>query len=460
MIPRPLLPALLATTLAVAQPPDKAPEAAAGEPLYSLHADRQDLEVTLRDFAKAVKVPLSIPELPTQTVSIHFKNLPFEKALRQILAAGHLDCRQVDDGYVVGLPLDLKLRFPQPDEKNLDATYRCRRVGADSLANAIRQVLPELNVTTGPVVLSPALEGGATTGGGEQLKTIGASDVSFRTHDVLFSGPAESVRRALNIAQKFDRPRKQVKITIKVVELDTTASSDLGIQWMSSLNFSAAEQVTPGSGTAPAAGSLVDGIRLGRFGHSPLVVNATLNAMESKGHSKTLSKPTLTLLDGERSFILSGQRYLYPKYTGKDQQGQSIYDVAEAKIGVYLQVGVQVGLDGDMILTLYPQITSLGQSRIINGAEYPSINTSEEQTTVRAGNGEMLVLGGLLSDATTFNRSGVPFLSSIPLLGRLFSTDSKDKIKNELMLILTPELVDEVLPKDEVTISVSDPGRS
>jgi len=465
MIPRPLLPALLATALAVAQTPDKTPaeapppEAAAGEPLFSLEATRQDLEVTLRDFARTVKVPLSILELPTQTVSIHFKDLPFEKALRQILAAGRLDFRKVDEGYVVGLPLDLKLRFPQPDEKTLDATYRCRRVGADSLANAVRQVLPDIKVTTGPTFLSPTLEG-ASGGGGEQLKTIGASDVSFRTHDVLFSGPAESVRRALNIAQKFDRPRKQVRITIKVVEIDSNSASALGVQWMPSLNLNFAEQLTPGSGTVPSAGALVDGIRLGKFGHSPLVVNATLNAMESKGHAKTLSKPTLLLLDGERSFILSGQRYLYPKYTGKDQQGQSIYDVAEAKIGVYLQVGVQIGLDGDMVLSLYPQITSLGQSRIINGAEYPSISTSEEQTTVRAASGEMLVLGGMFQDGKTFNRSGMPFLSSIPLLGRLFSSDSGNRFKSELMLILTPELVEDTLPKDEVTVSVTDPAHS
>ena len=355
------------------------------------------------------------------------------------------------------LGLELARRVLRMPPRKVLARLAPEQVSASTLADTLSRLLPDLKVSTGPVFLSPSLDSNATTGGGDQIRAMSSTDVSFRTHDVVFSGPADLVRRALALAYKFDVPRRQARITIKIVEINDSDTRNLGIDWLPEQPFSFGLSENPTT-TTPAA--LVDGIRVGRFSHSPLVVNATLDALEAQGHARTLSNPTILLLDGERSFILSGQRYLYPKYTGKDQQGQSIYDVAEAKIGVYLQVGVQIGLDNDMILSLYPQVTSLGDSQTINGAQYPNINTSEEQTTVRAGNGEMLVLGGLLSDATTFNRSGVPFLSSIPLLGRLFSTDSKDKIKNELMLILTPELVDEVLPKDEVTISVSDPGRS
>ena len=431
----------------------QAPEApAAPEARYSLEAHQQDIQTVLQAFARRTRGAITIPELPTQLVTVVFKDLPFEEALKEILLSARLDYRKVDGVYVVGLPMDLKVRFPEPDETILDATYRCRRVGADSLANAVRQVLPDLKVTIGPMFLSPTLDSSGNASGESQVKVLGATDIAFRTHDVLFSGPADQVRRAMAIAQKFDRPRKQVRITIKVVAIDHNAAQNLGVQWMPSIAFTAAEQTG-----ASTAGSLVDGIRLGKFSHSPLVVNATLNALEEKGKSKTLSNPTLLLLDGERSFILSGERYLYPKYTGKDQNGQSIYEVGTEKIGVYLQVGVQIGLDNDMVLSLYPQITSIASTRIINGAEYPTIATSEEHTTVRATSGEMVVLGGMMQDATSTQRTGLPFLSRLPFLGSLFSSSTDKTDKSELMLMLTPVLLDETLPEEDVKVSVTGP---
>jgi general secretion pathway protein D len=329
-------------------------------------------------------------------------------------------------------------------------------VGAASLVESLSKALPpEVKLTTGPVFLSPPLDGGGSNGD-TQVKVLGASDVSFRTHDVLISGPAPLVRRALALAQKFDRPRKQVRITIKIVTLSDNASSSLGVTWPSESTFTVTENASTGTGT----GALVNGIRLGSFSHTPLVVSATLNALEAKGKAKTLSNPTLMLLDGERAFILSGQKIMLPVYKGKDQNGQSIYDTSETKVGIYLQVGVQVGLDNDMVLSLYPQVTSIQGFQTINGAEYPTINTSEEHTTVRASSGEVIVLGGMLKDAFTDNKSGLPFLSRLPLLDKLFSTDNSTKDKEELMIILTPELVDESLPKTNVKMTVTNPAPS
>jgi hypothetical protein len=420
------------------------------ERLYSLDVTQQDIRGVLKEFARRTGKPVSLLDMPSQLVTFTFKDLPFEQALAQIVAADALEFRFVNGGYVVGLPVDLRLRFPQDGEKELDATYRCRRVGASSLADSIGRIMPDLKITTGPTFLSPGLDGSSSRSStGDGIRALAATETALKTHDVVFSGPAASVRRALTLAQKFDRPRKQVRIAIKIVTMETNASQSLGINWMDQIAFNTTEQVPAGQ-----TGNLVNGIRLGKFSHTPLVVNTTLSALEDKGKAKVLSNPTLTLLDGERSFILSGGRYLYPKYTGKDQNGQSIYDVAEAKIGVYLQVGVQIGLDNDMILSLYPQVTSLGSTRQINGAEYPTINTSEEQTTVRALSGEVLVLGGMLQDNVQDNATG------LPLLGRLFGNFTKASSKSELMLVLTPELVDEPAPQVKMEMSVSDPAPS
>lgn len=445
----------------VQDPIPAAPPAPAGAPssaspgmLYGMSVTQQDVKAVLLEFARKTDRPMSIPDLPTQLISLTFQDLPFEKALAQILDAGRLEHRLVDGVYVIGLPIDLKLRFPSPGDTVLDATYRCRRISADSLANSIRNVLPELKITTGALFLSPTLEGTGNSGSGDQVRALRATDIAFRTHDVLFSGAPDLVRRALAIAQKFDRPRKEVRINIRVVSVDREAEHDLGVNWMNSLAFNVKERVPANS----ADNQSIPGLRLGTFDHTPLALTATLNALERKGLSRTLSNPTVTLLDGERSFILNGERYLYPRFTGKDQNGQSIYDVGVEKIGVYLQVGVQVGLDNDMVLSLYPQVSSLATPHTVNGAEYPAITTAEEQTTVRATSGETLVLGGMMQDTEQRSKAGLPFLSRIPFLGRLFSSNSTQSNKSELMIILTPELVEETLPKPNIRIDAQKPG--
>jgi len=449
---------------AVVNPNGPSPATGPG-PRYSLDATRQDVSAVLGALARRSGVPMSILEMPVQLVTVSFRNLSFEKALAQILAAGGLDYRKVDEGYVVGQSMDLRLKYPQPGEAELDATYRCRRVGATTVAQALNAILPGVKAVAGPLFLSPELkESSYGESQGSQIRTLVATDPAQRTHDVVISGPADLVRRALTLAQKFDRPRKMVRLSVKVITISENAKKDLGVDWMNTISASAAERRNvdavgnpiKDSTSSSSSGGLVDGIRMGKFSHSPLVITATINALEQKGLAKTLSNPTLLILDGERSFILDGQKFSYPDFKTKDNSGQALFSVAEMKIGVYLQVGVQVGLDNDMVLSLYPQVTALAGTTLINGAQVPNVFTSEVQTTVKATSGEVLVLGGLTKETSSSTRNGIPFLARIPLLGYLFSSTVKDSTKSELMIILTPELVDEAPPREAVSLTVTE----
>lgn len=451
---------------AVVNPNGPSPATGPG-PRYSLDATRQDVAAVLGGLARKSGVPMSILEMPVQLVTVSFRNLSFEKALAQILAAGGLDYRKVDEGYVVGQSMDLRLKYPQPGEAELDATYRCRRVAATTVAQALNAILPGVKAVPGPLFLSPELKessyGDSQGSQGSQIRALVATDPAQRTHDVVISGPADMVRRALTLAQKFDRPRKMVRLSVKVITINENAKKDLGVDWMNSINASAAERANVDAygnpikdSSSTSSGGLVDGIRMGKFAHSPLVISATINALEQKGLARTLSNPTLLILDGERSFILDGQKFSYPDFKTKDNNGQALFAVAEMKIGVYLQVGVQVGLDNDMVLSLYPQVTALAGTTLINGAQVPNVFTSEVQTTVKATSGEVLVLGGLTKETSSATRNGIPFLARIPLLGYLFSSTVKDSTKSELMIILTPELVDEAPPRDAVHLTVTE----
>jgi general secretion pathway protein D len=121
-------------------------------------------------------------------------------------------------------------------------------------------------------------------------------------------------------------------------------------------------------------------------------------------------------------------------------------------VGVYLQVGVQVGLDDDMVLTIYPQVTEVLNFQSINGGNYPIISTNEEQATVRAIKGDVIVLGGIKIEDSSLNTPSVPFLGSLPIIGSLFSSPHRKRDAQELLIFLTPEIVDEAPPALELSL--------
>jgi general secretion pathway protein D len=285
---------------------------------------------------------------------------------------------------------------------------------------------------------------------------------------VVFAGPPNLVQRALSLCHKFDRPRKQVRVNIRVVQMKTSAQRQLGVSWMQSLNLGITEvpSMVGDTGTAvtanTAAGSSIpqgNGLSLGKFTHSVVSLSATLNAMEQAGSSKTLANPTLLVLDGEKSFILSGTKYVLPEIDSRDPSGQAVYKTVVVKAGLYLQVGVQVGLDDDMVLSIYPQVTNVVDYTVISAIKYPIINTIEEQAEVRAVKGDVIVLGGIKQEVITDTNNSVPFLSKLPLIGKLFSNDNKSKITEELMFFLTPEIVEDTEQPLDMKMTIT-PGGS
>jgi type IV pilus assembly protein PilQ len=431
--------------------------------LYSMTIKNREVDDSIIQLCAAANIPVEFLSPCIDLITVSFSRATLHQALDRICTAGAVQYREQDGNIVVGLPLDLELRYPSPSEQNIDAVYRCRHLDAEALAQVLGKILSnKVKITEGPRFQSPSVDTNSDPSGvsssDQTIRALNATDTSFKIHDVILSGPGELVRRGIELARKFDRPRKSVRIDIRVSEIDESVSSNLGVSWMSSLNLSATETV-PANPAAASSGSssssLVPGIKVGSFSHTPLTVNATINALETQGKAKTLSNPTLLLLDGERSFILSGTKYLYPKYTGKDQSGQSIFDTGELKVGIYLQVSVQIGLNNDVVMSLMPQITEVTSLQNYNNGEYPVVSTREAQTTVHAYSGEIVALGGLRSSLDSVERDGIPFLKNLPFIGNLFSTSNKTKSKSDLVIFLTPHVEDDLDHVEKINVEVS-----
>jgi type II secretory pathway component GspD/PulD (secretin) len=457
------------------------PQAAAPPPPpkhFDVDVNGEETQVFLKRLALKAGVKLKVYSDLFLPAFAHLRHATFEEVLAELCDEWNIKHERLPNGsYRIGYAAELTLATTGPDDPtDVEVIHRSRHLDANNLAQVLSTAFPALKIMASPIALTPSLEGGGASstgapgaslsmggmamggmsmgsgnlgmggmvdGGasGMGIRSLSSSDGSFKRHQIALKGPAGQVRRALTMARRMDKPRRQVKINVRLSEMSSKASSDLGIAWdlkgpgLAPVTFTELPSLTSGTFSGNP------GLKLGAFAHSAAMVNLQLNALQQKGEVKTLANPSLTVIDGERCFILMGDKSLYPKQTGTTANGNPIYDVAEMKTGIYLQMAVQVGIENDVTITAYPQVSVVSGYQTINGGEYPIVSTREAQTTVRLRNQEVLVIGGLHQDTDTRQVTGLPLLSHIPILGKLFGSKNSAKTREELVLIIEPEIL-------------------
>lgn len=167
-----------------------------------------------------------------------------------------------------------------------------------------------------------------------------------------------------------------------------------------------------------------------------------LSALKTQNDTKLVSNPTVVTLNNTEAQILIGQKYPIAKPRYNQETGQIYYDIDTQNIGVELLVTPQVNARGFIRLKLKPIVSSLaGTATIPGGAEYPIIATREAQTEVSLKDGYTMGIGGLIENSSINVQTKVPVLGSIPGLGRLFRSDSKNQDKRNLIIFITAKTV-------------------
>jgi len=402
--------------------------------LYNVHAYQADLAGTLNSLAQDAHVSLVMAGPVSSKVTMDLRQVPLEKAIDLLTKAAGLSYHQDGDIFMVGDAKDLAAAYPKPDPVIKQVVYRCLHIAAPDLVNALQNTFDKdkLRVSVGAAPYSPRLDNGAATGSvtGLEAGTMKGGETAstgLNAHMIVLSGEESVVAQALALAQQLDARRAQVKIGVQITDINRSALKNLGVQW--SFGSIAIHENQP------------SGIGFGSFTRDPFSVTATLSALENNGDAKLLAAPNISLLDGERGFILIGDRIQYPKLVGYTQAQTPIYDVTEQRVGIYLQVAVQMEDNGEVTMTIYPQVSTVSGYLNVNGASYPQISTREQQTTIRVKDGQQIVVGGLMRDEEINNIQRVPILSKIPLFGELFTYRNKTKQQSEVVIIITPQIL-------------------
>jgi len=309
----------------------------------------------------------------------------------------------------------------------------CNNIRASNLAATLAALFPadELHLIVGPDTSSPKLEASP-----QHMPLNGTAAQVSKT--LILMGHSTTVAAAKAMAGSIDRPRDQVRLRMKLMSISTDALRNLGVSY----DFSrySIRETTP-NGASTSSSGILNSLKVLQLGHLPISIDATIKALETQNNVKSLAEPNLSILDGEKGFILIGQKLLYPKLTGYTSAQTPIYDKEEVSVGIYVQFSVDLIGDDEMILAVYPQVSTINGYLQAGGASYPQIGTSEEQTTVRVHSNETLVIGGMISDTEVRALSKIPFLANVPVLGELFKNRSRTSSKTDLVLMITPEVL-------------------
>ena len=294
----------------------------------------------------------------------------------------------------------------------------------------------------------------------------GVSIIADGTQNALVVKADPQLMREIEAAiQQLDIRRQQVLIEAAIIEVSGNDADQLGIQWalgdlssgvglMSFSNVGASlASIAAGYASAGASGAAAaiagDASKgngatfgVGNFENSRKAYGALIQALKTNTKSNFLSTPSIVTMDNEEAYIVVGQNV--PFVTGSVSTGTSgtvnPYTTVERKdVGVTLKVVPHIGENGTVRLEVEQEVSDVQNNK--GQATDLVTNKRAIKTAVLAEHGQTVVLGGLIADNTALSRQGVPGLSDIPYLGRLFRADSRSNEKRNLLVFIHPTIV-------------------
>jgi type IV pilus assembly protein PilQ len=266
----------------------------------------------------------------------------------------------------------------------------------------------------------------------------GTITVDERNNQLIVNDTAEVIERIKEIVARIDTVTPQVIIEAKIVEVSSTFSAAVGIDWTADIgpNFSTTLDGTLNGNVAmnfPAASSGVLGFTFSRVAGTPLVLNAQLTAMETRGEGKIISSPRIATLDNKTATITQGLEYPYQEESSSGGTTTKFKD-----IDLTLEVTPIVSPDNRILMKINIKKDDIAG---ITPTGEPALSTNEAKTELLVNDGDTIVIGGILKSSVSSGDSGWPGLKKIPLLGWLFKTATKSSQNNELLIFITPKIV-------------------
>jgi len=382
--------------------------------LINLSLIDTDMRDALSALAMEQEINIATGKEVTGKISIHLYQVTLEKALHAITQAGGCNYYKYGDVYYVYKP---KLAQDPESDRLQTRIFKLKYADIDK-AKDILSTFPGIR----------------TIKFHEPSKTIFLEDTP------------ENIKKIEAMIAQWDTVPKQVMIEAKILEINLTDDMSLGVDWatvlgdvnISTSSFSNAvlPQVQPkGEPVSPVpdtgAGlffNILTGSGSRRFA-------AAIDALQQKTKVNTLSTPKVLAIHGQPAKVQVGGQQGYTVTT--TNLGVSSETVQFIDTGIVLEIVPFIGDDGNVLLNVKPSVTS---AQLEEGI--PVTRTAFVETWLLAKSGETVLIGGLIQDNLTQTRNEVPCLGNLPLLGLLFGQRGRTTDKSELVLLITPQIID------------------
>lgn len=270
------------------------------------------------------------------------------------------------------------------------------------------------------------------------LSTRGKVEVDVRTNGLLVTDEPGNLDRLETFIKEMDRETRQVKIAAKLVEVSSDYLHELGVSW----SFNQAGEDSRGrdyfnEGSTDGADRIAD--PFGVYSFTTLQngwdLEAKIAALVSDGKGKIVAHPEITTVDNKEARIQVGQKVPIKQFSAT---GDIVITFEE--VGTILRCTPHITSDNRILLQMKPERSSFffDPSGIV-------INTSNAETNVVVENGQTAVVGGLTTQDEVITETGIPVLKDLPIIGVLFKSKSTSHESRDLVIFVTPTIVDPAL---------------
>jgi len=258
---------------------------------------------------------------------------------------------------------------------------------------------------------------------------------------LLIRAPRTEYRRIEQALRELDKAPSQVLIEASIVEVSLTGNLQYGVEWFVQNSISGGRE---GQALLNLRDSGAIAPKQPGFSYTILnkagVVRATLNALAEKSQVRLLSSPSVLVLNNHNATIQVGQQQPIKSSTSVTTGNLVTESITYKDTGVMLSVTPSVNAGGLITMDISQQVTDVGDADTATGQR--AFLTRQIQTRVAVRSGEPIVLGGLIRENDTTGRSGVPLLSSLPVVGALFGNTTNNNNRTELLVLLTPRALE------------------
>lgn len=424
----------------------------------------QDIEVrsVLQLIAEFTGLNLVAADTVQGRITLRLQNVPWDQALDLILKTKGLDKRQVGNVLMVAPAAEIAAR----EKLELENSRQIAELAP------LRTEFIQVRYANAQALF--ALFDSSGEGDSKVLSDRGSVIVDERTNSIILTDTSDKLQEFRRVLAQLDIPVRQVLIEARIVTATDNVTEELGIRWggaklermgNDALKIGASRETLSelqniavggggtgggtgggaGAGTVSSPGDLVVDLGVTGAGASSFGLGITgplylldleLSALATDGQAEVVARPKVITADKQSATILSGVEIPFQEASSS---GATSTAFKEAVLS--LEVTPQITPDDRIIMELQVNQDSVGQ--VFNGV--PSINTNEIETTVRVDNGQTLVLGGIFQTDTNRSTTKTPFLGDLPYVGRLFRRTVDREQKQELLIFITPRILEDSL---------------